>query len=497
MDLDPALCRQAMLARDARFDGRFFTAVTTTGIYCRPICPARPPKAENCIFVPSAAAAQELGFRPCLRCRPETAPELGAWRGTSNTVSQALSLIDGGALDNASVDQLAARLGLGERQLRRLFMTHLGASPIAVAQTRRVLLAKQLLHETKLSMTEVAFASGFGSVRRFNETFNGLFGRPPASLRRPGSGRNDGSPITLNLSYRPPYAWDHLLAFLATRAIPGIEIVEGGIYRRTIELYGAFGELAVAHEPARFRLKATIVFPRVDALPIIIARLRRIFDLAADPQVINAALQKDPHLAPFVAARPGLRVPGAWDGFELGVRAIVGQQITVTAATRLIGMIACEYSTLHASGSPGLDRVFPAPETLANANLSRMPLARADAIKAFATSATRDEHLFDRGADLNASIEQLCRLKGVGPWTAHYIAMRAMREPDAFPTGDIGLLRALQSGPCRPSAADLTARAEAWRPWRAYAALHLWASLETKSSKSIPLQDRTDHATAA
>jgi len=498
MDLDPALCRQAMLARDVRFDGRFFTAVTSTGIYCRPVCPARPPKAENCIFLPSAAAAQEAGFRPCLRCRPETAPELGAWRGTSNTVSRALSLIEAGALDDAGVDDLAARLGLGERQLRRLFMTHLGASPVAVAQTRRVLLAKQLIHETNLPMTEIALASGFGSVRRFNEAFQTLFGRPPADLRRSVRGRHEGSAITLTLAYRPPYAWDHLLAFFAARAIPGVEVVEGGVYRRTIELQGVIGEIAVAHEPSRSRLKATIVFPQVSALPTIIARLRRIFDLAADPQVIEAALSTHHQLARLVAARPGLRVPGAWDGFELGVRAIVGQQVTGSAATRLIGKIAREHGTPRESGSAGLDRLFPTAAVLAEATISGMPNGRAKAIKAFAAAVAEDERLFDRGIDLDETINKLCRLPGIGTWTAHYIAMRAMREPDAFPTGDIGLLRALDAGAGHPSIDELSARAEAWRPWRAYAALHLWTGLETHPARpSLPVHDRTHNAVAA
>ncbi|HEY5289535.1 MAG TPA: AlkA N-terminal domain-containing protein, partial [Caulobacteraceae bacterium] len=341
MLLDPILCRQAVLARDARFDGRFFTAVLTTGIYCRPVCPARPSKAENCRYYPTAAAAQAAGFRPCLRCRPETAPGQGAWRGASNTVTRAISLIDMGALDDDDVDDLAGRLGVGERHLRRLFLKHVGASPISVAQTRRVHIAKQLIHESELTMTEIAMAAGFGSVRRFNETMLSLFGRPPTELRR--AVRRDASPdagITLSLGYRPPYDWDALLGFLALRAIPGVELVEDGVYRRTIEISGATGSLAVRHEPEGNRVRATIRFPQLSALPRIIARVRQIFDLDADPEAIGAALSRDARLAPLVAARPGLRVPGAWDGFELAVRAILGQQITVTAATRLAGAIA-------------------------------------------------------------------------------------------------------------------------------------------------------------
>ena len=250
MDLDPILCRQAILARDARFDGRFFTAVKTTGIYCRPVCPARPPREENCLYLPSAAAAQEAGFRPCLRCRPETAPDMGAWRGTSNTVSRALALIETGAMDADDVDALAGRLGVGERHLRRLFHKHLGASPVAVAQTRRVLLAKQLLHETDLPICEVAHASGFGSVRRFNETFADLFARPPGALRRAGRASVPvGSTVTLSLGYRPPYDWDAILAFLIPRAIPGVETVRDGVYRRTIRLGDSAGWISVQNDP--------------------------------------------------------------------------------------------------------------------------------------------------------------------------------------------------------------------------------------------------------
>ena len=491
MDLDPAVCRQALLSRDARFDGRFFVGVKTTGIYCRPICPARPPKAENCVFFPSAAAAQQAGFRPCLRCRPETAPELGAWRGTSNTVSRALTLIDAGALDTQGVDALADRLGIGGRQLRRLFMRHLGAAPLVVAQTRRVLLAKQLIHETDLSMAEVAHASGYGSVRRFNEIFRTMFGRPPASLRHAPAAHNAGdAPITLSLSYRPPYDWASMLAFLAARAIPGVEVVADDVYHRTIELDGAVGMIAVAHQAERNRLRVKIRFPRVAALPTIIARLRRMFDLGADPAVIGAVLSHDPVLAPLVAARPGLRVPGAWDAFELGVRAIAGQQITVGAATKLTGRIVQQYGSLlaDAANCPGLTHSFPSPSVLAGASLGFMPAARAASMVRLAAAFAANPALFERGADVDASVERLCALPGIGPWTAHYIAMRALREPDAFPAADIGLLRAMDGGYGRPSPAALLARAERWRPWRAYAALHLW----TDGAAAVPAREATD-----
>ena len=475
MDLDPATCHRAMLARDARFDGCFFTGVTSTGIYCRPVCPARPPKLENCRFFPGAAAAQEAGFRPCLRCRPESAPDIGAWRGTSATVSRALALIDTGAMEENDVEALAGRLGMGERQLRRLFRQHLGASPVAVAQTRRVLLAKQLLHETRLPMTQVALASGFGSVRRFNETFQALYRRPPRELRRlQGADLSDGAAFSLLLPYRSPFDWDGLLGFFKGRAIPGVEWVETDRYGRTIALDGAIGTIEIGHEPERGAIRATIDFPRPTALPAIIARIRRLFDLAADPAVIGAHLSADPALAPLVAARPGLRVPGAWDGFELGVRAILGQQISVAAATKLIGRLAARWGT-----QTGCDRiVFPTPTQLADADIASlgMPQARGDAVVALARAAAADPQLFDARQDLATTIMTLCALPGIGPWTANYIAMRALRESDAMPTGDVGLLRALAIGGVRPTADDLDTRANGWRPWRAYAALHLWAS---------------------
>ncbi len=480
MDIDDDACYRAVQTRDARFDGRFFTAVKTTGIYCRPICPARTPKRQNVVFYPTAAAAQEAGFRPCLRCRPETSPDLGAWRGVSNTVSRALVLIEAGALDEGDVEALAGRLGVGERQLRRLFRRHLGASPVAVAQTRRVLLAKQLIHETRLPMTEVALASGFGSVRRFNETFRQLYDRPPIALRRSAhEPASAAGAVTLRLPYKPPFDWDAILAFLAPRAIPGVEVVEGGVYARAIAVGGAKGAF-IARPAEGDRLAVTVRFPKLEALPAIIARIRRLFDLAADPVAIGEHLSKDAHLAPLVAARPGLRVPGAWDGFEVGVRAILGQQITVAAAIRIAGRIAAEYGEPldePVPGFPGLTRVFPTAEVLAVADLSGLPMprARSSSLSGLAAAVAANPRLFGPRATLEEAIATLRRLPGVGEWTAQYIAMRELREPDAFPAADIGLMRAMaDAAGVRPSAAALTARAEAWRPWRAYAAIHLW-----------------------
>jgi len=483
MELDHDACYRIISQRDARFDGRLFTGVKTTGIYCRPVCPARTPLSKNVSFYPTAAAAHEAGFRPCLRCRPETAPDLGAWRGASNTVSRALSLIEMGALDDADVDTLAARLGVGERHLRRLFKQHLGASPVAVAQTRRVLLARQLIAETRLPMSEIAFASGFGSIRRFNETFQALYRHPPGELRR---GTADETPyigaggrIELLLRYRPPYDWPAMLDYLRVRAIPGVERVEGNVWRRTISLHGETGIVEVAEGDQR-GLKATIAFPKLSALPEIIARLRRVFDLAADPTTIGADLSTDPALAPLLAARPGLRLPGAWDGFELAIRAILGQQITVPAAIRIAGKLTAAYGRALQTPVGGLTHVFPEPTAIADedlAALGMMPGARARALSAVAKAVIADPHLFAATRDLDEAIARLCAIPGVGPWTAQYIALRQMREPDAFPAADVGLMRALEDADGRrPTAAELTQRAEAWRPWRAYAAQHLWTA---------------------
>jgi AraC family transcriptional regulator of adaptative response / DNA-3-methyladenine glycosylase II len=483
-DMDDDACYRAIETRDHRFDGRLFVAVTTTGVYCRPFCPAPTPKRANARFFPTAAAAQQAGFRPCLRCRPETSPDLAFWRGSSNTVSRALGLIEAGALDDANVETLAERLGLGERQLRRLFHQHLGASPIAIAQTRRILLAKQLIQDTTLPMTEIAAAAGFGSVRRFNETFQQLYQRPPKALRRAGmpdqTTATTGA-VTVKLGYRPPYDWAAIVAFLRARAIPGIECVSLTRYARTIAIGNDRGILIV--EPAANNcLRATVRLADLKALPTIIARVRRVFDLAADPVAIGAHLSQDPFLARHVAARPGLRVPGAWDGFELAVRAILGQQITVAAATGLAGKLVAAYGeTLDdpVARDQGLTHVFPTPQQLAGSDLGAigMPKSRRMALASLAAAVVADPLIFGPRRSLDEAIAKLRKLAGIGEWTAQYIAMREMREPDAFPAADIGLLRTMrEANGVRPSPAELLAHAARWRPWRAYAALHLWAS---------------------
>lgn len=483
---DREVCYRALQSRDARFDGLIFVGITSTGIYCRPVCPARTAKFVNCDFFGSAAAAQQAGFRPCLRCRPETAPDLASWRGTSNTVSRALALITDGALDgdDASVETLAARLGLGERHLRRLFLQHLGASPISVAQTQRVLFAKHLIHETWMPMTEIALASGFGSVRRFNEIFHKLFHRPPSALRRKTSAAVEDveAGVTLRLRYRPPYDWESILGHLRARAIPGVEMVENGKYLRTVEMDGSVGSIEVAHLPQWQGLGVTIRFPNVRSLPAIVARVRRLFDLGADIETIDAHLSSDPMLAPLVARRPGLRAPGGWDGFELGVRAILGQQVSVAAARRLAGQLVVLHGQPAATGvgnHPSLTHVFPTAERIASAeSLSLgMPKSRQMSLKAFAEAVMVDPNLFRPSGTMEKTIDRLRTIRGVGEWTAQYIALRAIREMDAFPAADIGLRRgATGTDGARPTPVNLLHRAESWRPWRAYAAQHLWAA---------------------
>jgi len=493
--LDPRVCYEALRTRDERFDGQFFVGVTSTGIYCRPVCSAVVPKRERCRFFPSAAAAQEAGFRPCLRCRPETAPDGGSWRGTSNTVVRGLALIADGELDGVRVCAFAERLGLGERQLRRLFLRHLGASPTTVAQTRRVLFAKQLICDTRLPMSEIALAAGFGSVRRYNETFKKLFRRPPSELRRRAvaplpEGTIESAGVVVHLRYRAPYDWAAILAYLRARAIDGVEHVSSDIYRRTVRHEGSRGTVEIVHLPGQRCLAATIRVRGVRGLVGIVSRIRRVFDLGADVVAIGAHLSLDPLLAPLVAERPGLRAPGAWDGFELAARAILGQQVSLRHARALLSALvrACTPpASLGLIGRAGLDFAFPTAAEVASADLAPlgMPLARKKALVAVAQAAIADPHLFQPLGSVERTVAKLRGIDGVGDWTAHVIALRAAREPDAFPAGDAGLLRGLGArAGSRPGATELLARAERWRPWRGYAAQHIWTA--DASSRATP-----------
>lgn len=473
MKLDWQVCSRARISRDPRFDGKFFIGVVGSMVYCRPICPAPTAKEKNVRYFATAAAAAEAGFRPCLRCRPECSPGTPAWLGTSNTVSRALRLIGESGLDDGGVETLAERLGVGTRHLRRLFLKHLGATPSAVARTRRLHFAKKLIDETSLPMSHIALASGFGCVRRFNAAIRAIFKRPPTHIRRIAlkKVRLPENEYLFRLGFRPPYDWQGMLRFLAPRAIPGVELVDAGSYRRTILLHGQQGYCEVSLDAGRFALSVRIQFPDSRALFLIIERIRRMFDLSADWQKIAARLRKDRALARRMETNPGLRVPGCWDGFELAVRAILGQQVTVKGASTLAGRLAQTLGKPIASGS-GLTHLFPGPDVLVQANLTGLGLTRARAatIQTLACAVCEGRVNFDGIVDTDAFLQSLYEIPGIGRWTAQYIALRALGEPDALPSGDLGLLRALQL----PSERELELRSQAWRPWRAYAAMYLW-----------------------
>jgi AraC family transcriptional regulator of adaptative response / DNA-3-methyladenine glycosylase II len=491
MELDRQACDRARKARDARFDGRFFIGVTSTRVYCRPICPARSPRDENVRYFPSAAAAAAAGFRPCLRCRPEAAPGTPAWQGTSGIVSRALRLIGDGALDGGGVDRLADRLGVTARHLRRLFVRHLGAAPLVVARTRRIHSAKNLLDETTLPMHDVAAAAGFGSVRRFNTEMKRTYHRTPAELRRLARrpGANAPGAYCFHLSYRTPYDWAFVLEFLRRRATPGVEQVEGGGYTRTIGERGRSGQLRIAPCANRDALQLDVSFPDPLALLSIVERVRRICDLNGDPAAIHASFDSDPLLSPALHACPGIRVPGAWDGFEVAVRAVLGQQVSVRAATTVAGRVAALFGTPIAA-APGLSRLFPSADILCDAPLERAGVmrSRAATIRALARAVVEGRVRLGPADSPDAAMAALAGIAGIGDWTRAYIAMRAFNEPDAFLSGDL-ILRRVAGGLSRTA---LEQRSEAWRPWRAYAVMLLWQSAADAAS----LTTRKDHGHA-
>lgn len=478
MDLHPDICYAALSARDRRFDGVFYVGVSTTGIFCRPVCTARLPRQDRCTFYSNAAAAEAAGFRPCLRCRPELAPGTARVDAVSRVARMAFDRIEAGELTDRSLSDLAADLGVSARQLRRVVEQTYGVTPVQLAQTRRLLLAKQLIADTQLSMADIAFAAGFSSVRRFNHLFRHRYGLQPSAMRR-GRRQSDQQGLELRLGYRPPLDWAGLSGFLASRGAPAVEQVADGEYRRTVRLDERVGWLAA--RPAkgqRPELLLRVSESLVPALTPLLARARQLFDLDADPAPIDAQLRDDPLLGPCVASAPGLRIPGGLSGFEVALRAILGQQISVRAATTLYGRFAERFGTMIETPWPTLERTPPAAETVAEASLQSLidlglPARRAQTIQQVAQAVSQGQLRLDPSAAAQETMDALQAIPGIGPWTVQYLAMRVLGQPDAWPASDLGLMKA--AGCSTPKA--LEQQAEVWRPWRSYAAMHLWQSL--------------------
>ncbi len=474
MELDPDTCFHALSARDRRFDGRFFAGVRSTGIYCRPICPARTPRRDGVTFFARAAEAEREGYRACFRCRPELAPGEGPVDAVSRLVAAAAARIEAGFLNEGSVGGLSSLLGVTSRHLRRAVQAELGASPLELAQSRRLGLARQLLRDTTLPVTEVAHGAGFTSLRRFNAAFRSSSGQTPSGFRR-AHGEGAAGSLTLRLAYRPPFDWQTQLRFLAGRCTARVEQVEGDAYRRTVHLGANQGWVSVTANQERPALKVEVAPSLAGVLMPLVARLRALFDLDARPDAVAAVLGCDPRLAASLRAHPGLRVSGAFDGFEAAVRVVTGQQVSVAAATTIAGRLAAALGGAIETPFPGLDLLSAAPEAVSEAGEDRiarlgMPGARARCILALADAHLTGRLSFHREANPVAARAVLLEIPGIGPWAAELIAMRSLGDPDAFPAGDLGVLRALGVSSRR----EAEALGEQWRPWRAYAVMHLW-----------------------
>ena len=478
MDLDFDSCYGALTSRDKRFDGRFFTGVLTTGIYCRPICPARTPLRQNVTFFKQAAAAEAAGFRACKRCRPNTIPDAKDWNVRSDTVRRAMSLIDAGALDDGDVADLARQLHIGDRHLRRLFSEETGTSPNEIARHRRLRRARHLIESTDMPISDVAFSAGYSSLRQFNDSIRMAFGTTPSALRRDGShGRLAPARLTIRLPLTEPYDPYPIERFIRSHITPGLESFEGDEYVRA---FGSGADRAIVSisRPASSHVQVQIAPLEGDTLSAVIRGVRRLFDLDASPDAIGAVLRRDPILRPLVAKRPGMRVPGAMEPFEAAVRVVLGQQVSVSGANTIAGRIVSRWGApTHAPEGPEFS--FPAPEVLADAPIeeSGMPGQRGRAVRELASAVASGAIDLSGAEEHDATKAKLLALPGIGPWSASYISMRAVRDPDAFPLGDLGLAKAfthLGGG----TKTDLEQRSERWRPWGSYAAMHLWAALE-------------------
>src|SRR5262245_31817586 len=465
--LDIRALDRARLSRDARFDGKFFIAVTSTKIYCRPVCPVRSPKRSNIRYYPTAAAAAEAGFRPCLRCRPEAAPDTPAWLGTLGAVRRGLRLIHDGFLDQHSVEELAAHLGIGTRHLHRLFVQHVGASAITVAQTRRLHFAKRLLDETPLPITEIALAAGFGSVRRFNDVFRNTYRRSPREIRRARvtEAITDGTDeVVLRLAYRPPYDWIQVREFLAKRVIPGVEMIENDTYTRTVSTPNGWAVIRVRPSQGEDALEFRVGGADSADLLHLSTVARRVFDLGADPENIDLAFQDDPLLGRLTCRRPGVRIPGVWSPIECAVRAVVGQQVSLRGARTILARLVARTGKPLDAPLPGLTHLFPTPAALRDANLNALGMTsnRIAAIKTLSGAMACRKLDFSRPTAEVVHI--LTGIPGIGSWSAQYVALRALGDPDAFPSGDLVLRRMASNGNSLMTESALEQCAEAWRP---------------------------------
>jgi AraC family transcriptional regulator of adaptative response / DNA-3-methyladenine glycosylase II len=467
-------CYRAVESRDARFDGWFFTAVRSTGIYCRPSCPARTPMRRNVEFFPTAAAAQRAGYRACKRCRPDASPGSPEWDPRGDVVARAMRLVADGVVDREGVGGLARRLGYSERQLHRLLVAELGAGPLALARAQRAQTARVLIETTDLRFADVAFASGFASIRQFNDTIREVFASSPREMRARGTARTEPGSITVRLAARAPFRGGEVVEFLAARAVPGTESVVDGAYRRTLDL--PHGPAVVTLTPGPDSVIGTFRLADLRDLTAAVARTRRLFDLDADPVAVADALGRDPILAPLVARRPGLRVPGQPDGFEQLVRAVVGQQVSVAGARTVLGRLVERYGKpLDAPDGPLTTR-FPDAATLAEADPADLPMprSRARGLVGAARAVADGELVIDPGVDRAELRARMLALPGIGPWTVEYVLLRSIGDPDAFLASDLGVRRAFEARGMDGSPRAVEAHAEAWRPWRAYANTYLW-----------------------
>ena len=491
--LTPNACYQAMKAHDTRFDGRFFVGVSSTHIYCRPICRVRMPQQKNCTFHPSAAAAEAAGFRPCLKCRPELAPGFAATEASAKLARAAARMIEDGVANDVDLAHVAGRVGVTDRHLRRIFAEEFGVSPVQYAQTHRLLLAKRLLTDTALPVADIAFASGFSSVRRMNALFAERYRFSPTRLRKEGrQGETENAEageldsLTFVLPYRPPYDWQRVLVFFEMRAVPGVETIADGIYRRVVRVEGTTptaGWLEVSHLPKRNALQLRFTAALAQATQSVLSHTKQVFDVAADPQEISTALGE------LAKGAHGLRLPGAFDGFELALRAILGQQVTVKAARTLATRFVDAFGEAIATPFADLTRTFPTPARVAQLtrdDIGRLGIVgqRAEAMIAIAQAVTSGKLILSGGAEPSQTIDALREIKGIGPWTAHYIAMRALAWPDAWPPQDVALLNAMNLPNTAKGQREADVIAEAWRPWRSYAVLHTWRKLENVPAKA-------------